>query len=80
MTHFISKLLKVENLDGVVSKIWFIYVDKWRQDSLPLLSKFTFSNPGHFELNVNAKSRLGTGLQRIPERIINKLERQDENN
>lgn len=74
MTFFLTKVVKLPELDSVVKRLWFIYIDRWRESGYPLLSKFTFSNPGHFERGISSKKHPGTTHNPIPLKVIKALE------
>jgi len=59
LAAFLAKLLKCPALESSVKTLWRHYLNRWREDSLPLISKFTYSHPGHYESKPNSKLHLG---------------------
>ena len=76
---FLSRHLKEERLEAIVKNLWFSYLNTWRNRSVPLLSKFTFSSPGHFEPRVSSRKKGGIRHQKIPENIRSKLDEDIDN-
>lgn len=77
MTFFLSKIFLLAELDSVVKRLWFAYLNRWRESSYPLLSKFTFSYPGHFETGITSKKHPGTSHMPIPSKTLATLEEKD---
>src|SRR3990167_5061013 len=78
ISNFLSRAYGVPKLEETTKDLWIAYLSKWREKAYPLVSKFTFSNPGNFEVRPRAGMRKGETISSIPQRIISKLEEQDE--
>jgi hypothetical protein len=77
MTFFLTKIFMLPELDSVVKRLWFAYLDRWRESNYPLLSKFTFSYAGHFETGITSKKHPGTVHLQIPKKTLTELEEKD---
>lgn len=80
MSYFLTKVCQQPNLSKVIHRLWFCYLNKWRESSFPLLSKFTFSHPGHFEKGLSSKQTSNKPHSKIPQNIIDELEMVKGNN
>lgn len=69
VTAFFSSSLQLPDLTAVSKQLWTAYLDRWRNSSLPLISKFTFSHPGHFETVLKTKASSDAPFEPIPARV-----------
>lgn len=80
IAFFLGKVCQQPNLGKVIQRLWFCYLNRWRESTYPLLSKFTFGHPGHFETGVSSKQTSTKPHSRIPQSVIDDLENVKRNN
>lgn len=74
VSQFFGKEYNIPNFDNICKKLWFDYLNQWREGGLTLQSKFTFTNPGHYQVNVHSSKHSGMPTRKLPQSVINQLE------
>lgn len=74
MTYCLTKLCQQPALEKTVQRLWFAYLNRWRESMFPLLSKFTFAHPGHFEVGRSSKQSSAKPNTIIPQSVVDELE------